>query len=118
MGEVAAGSHGANRLDANAIPETQVLGARAGQAAARRRTLDGERVPNGQAGAWEDRLRVAVAMSEGDGTDYVAMRKELQATMWQTLGIVRTRDGMERGVAEVATLVARLNDAHPAGARS
>jgi len=36
VGETAGGVHGANRLDSNAIPETQVFGARAGAAAGSR----------------------------------------------------------------------------------
>jgi fumarate reductase (CoM/CoB) subunit A len=37
VGEAAGGVHGANRLDSNALPETQVFGARAGRSAAGRR---------------------------------------------------------------------------------
>ena len=118
VGEAAGGVHGANRLDSNAIPETQVFGARAGQAAALRRAVGSERVPQGPAEAWEERLHAAVATAEGTGADYAAMRKDLQSTMWQALGIVRTKEGMERGLADVGALAARLNGARPAGVRS
>lgn len=118
VGEVAGGVHGANRLDSNAIPETQVFGARAGKSAARARTLGGAAFPKAAAAAWEERLSDAIAMPEGTGSDYAAMRKDLQSAMWQTLGIVRTREGMERGLAAVAALDSRLEAARPAGARS
>jgi len=118
VGEVAGGVHGANRLDSNAIPETQVFGARAGQSSARARGDRLAEFPDAAAAAWDDRLRRAMATSEDAGADYTSIRKDLQATMWQTLGIVRTSEGMERGLTEVSALEARLDGAAPAGARS
>jgi fumarate reductase (CoM/CoB) subunit A len=118
VGEVAGGVHGANRLDSNAIPETQVFGARAGQSAARARSTQGPAFPAGAADAWEHRLREAMGVPEAGGSDYAAMRKELQSTMWRTLGIVRNRVGMERGLEEVSSLQERLNTAVPSGARA
>jgi succinate dehydrogenase/fumarate reductase flavoprotein subunit len=53
-----------------------------------------------------------------EGTDYAGMRKDLQATMWRTLGIVRTRDQMQKGLAEVQSIERHLETAEPAGARS
>jgi succinate dehydrogenase/fumarate reductase flavoprotein subunit len=119
VGEAAGGVHGANRLDSNAIPETQVFGARVGQSAARQKTIGGEPAPDGPAQRWEERLQAAVTATAEEPSDYAGMRKALQATMWQTLGIVRTKQGMEKGLAEVASLAARLDEATPGpGARS
>ena len=118
VGEVAGGVHGANRLDSNAIPETQVFGARAGQSAARARGSRVEPFPDSRAEWLEELLRDAVERPEDAGTDYAAMRKELQATMWRSLGIVRSREGMEAGLSEVHDLAWRLGEAMPAGARA
>ncbi len=119
VGEAAGGVHGANRLDSNAIPETQVFGARAGSAAARRsRTHPGTAFPVSLAADWADRFGRAMSAAEAEGSEYAGMRKDLQATMWQTLGIVRTRDQMLRGLAEVGSIEQRLQHAEPAGARS
>ena len=119
VGEAAGGVHGANRLDSNAIPETQVFGARAGRAAAR--TSGARRpapIPDRLAAPWIDRFSRAMSAETAAGPDYAAMRKDLQATMWQTLGIVRTGDEMKRGLAEVQSIEERLSCAEPAGPRS
>jgi fumarate reductase (CoM/CoB) subunit A len=118
VGEAAGGVHGANRLDSNAIPETQVFGARAGQSAAQGRTSVAPPFPRDSVQRWEERLHEATRTPEGTGADYAAMRKDLQAAVWQTLGIVRTHDGMQRGLSEVAGIEAQLRDARPAGARA
>lgn len=118
VGEAAGGVHGANRLDSNAIPETQVFGARAGQSAARAAATSAPHFPAAPVTAWERRLVDATATAEDDGSDYAAMRKELQATIWGTLGIVRTQNDMERGAAGVAALEQRLRAARPSGARA
>jgi fumarate reductase (CoM/CoB) subunit A len=118
VGEAAGGVHGANRLDSNAIPETQVFGARAGQSAARARSLGRGRFPDAKTAAWEERLAAASSRADSEGADYAAMRKDLQATMWRTLGIVRTAEGMREGLAQVDAVAGRLDNAQPAGARS
>jgi succinate dehydrogenase/fumarate reductase flavoprotein subunit len=119
VGEAAGGVHGANRLDSNAIPETQVFGARAGQAAARRSRTDlPAPFPAPPGTDWTDRFGRAMSAADTEGTDYAGMRKDLQATMWRTLGIVRTRDQMQKGLAEVQSIERRLENAEPAGARS
>jgi len=118
VGEAAGGVHGANRLDSNAIPETQVFGARAGQSAARARSRAGAPLPDAPGAAWERRLAEALSRPDDQGSDYASMRKDLQATMWRSLGIVRTAEGMRQGLAEVEALGERLRGAVPAGARS
>ena len=118
VGEAAGGVHGANRLDSNAIPETQVFGARAGRSAARAAQSAHAGSREGASQAWARRLEAALATPETEGTDYAAMRKDLQATMWRTLGIVRTAAGMRQGLAEVEALAGTLDRARPAGARA
>ena len=112
-GETAGGVHGGNRLNSNAVPETQVFGHRAGQAAARHA---GAAVP----GAVDDRAlarwtgRLAAIRDEGS-----EVSPELKATltafrdaMWLGLGIVRTEAGLGKAVAH-----AEATEAHMAGLR-
>jgi succinate dehydrogenase/fumarate reductase flavoprotein subunit len=119
VGEAAGGVHGANRLDSNAIPETQVFGARAGNRAAKRSLTHVQTaIQPSIESDWDDRFRRARSAADTAGSDYAGMRKDLQATMWQTLGIVRTRDQMSRGLAEVQSIERRLQHSEPAGPRS
>jgi L-aspartate oxidase len=96
-GEVACtGVHGANRLASNSLLEGLVFGARAGQAAAS--DLKGRRAPSG-AGAVE-----AAAASRADvrrvSAAAAAVRKRVRRLMWERVGILRTREGLERALSE------------------
>jgi fumarate reductase (CoM/CoB) subunit A len=121
VGEAAGGVHGANRLDSNALPETQVFGARAGRAAADRR---GRRRPTAPVVPpdWQRRFENAMAADDsepGDAPDqYVELRKELQSVMWNQLGIVREAAQMEVGLRELGRLERRLAAYLPSGARA
>jgi L-aspartate oxidase len=96
-GEVACtGVHGANRLASNSLLEGLVFGARAGQAAAS--DLKGSRAPSAES-AFEgastpraDVRRVSAAAA--------AVRKRVRRLMWERVGILRTREGLERALSE------------------
>jgi fumarate reductase (CoM/CoB) subunit A len=105
VGETAGGVHGANRLDSNAIPETQVFGTRAGATAAAdpravsvsdfdrslQRWLDGHTEPR---------------PGTGTATEFATLRRELQAVAWRDLGIVREAHRLAGGLGDVARLLA------------
>ena len=119
VGEAAGGVHGANRLDSNAIPETQVFGARAGKAAAARSRAPGRSAPSiAPDRTWTDRLLQADAAPVTSVEEYAELRKDLQATMGRTFGIVRSRTQMERGLIEVEAIERTLETAAPAGVRA
>jgi fumarate reductase (CoM/CoB) subunit A len=106
-GETAGGTHGGNRLNSNAVPETQVMGHRAGVAAAAASRAAG-RVDERQIARWADRLD---RLSGGNGHPSEAMDRlltEFQHAMWLGLGIVRTGEGLARAEAEVAGFRERL----------
>ncbi|WP_170985079.1 FAD-binding protein [Roseomonas sp. AR75] len=112
VGEVAGGIHGANRINSNALPETQVFGDRAGRMAAARSTL-----PRGDVGAiaqgWARRLD---AGEDGGFTEaeLAEKLKALRTAMWDFLGIVRNETGLRSGLAHVGALAAALEARGPA----
>jgi fumarate reductase (CoM/CoB) subunit A len=111
-GETAGGVHGANRLDSNAIPETQVFGARAGRAAAA--YADGaERRATAEALADWRAAHVAVGAA-WSAADYQTRRKRLQAVAWDALGIVREGGRLAAGLAELAELRDEVAGSAPA----
>jgi fumarate reductase (CoM/CoB) subunit A len=121
-GETAGGLHGANRLDSNAIPETQVFGARAGAAAARRAAGGPARPSSNGSPAtrdWPPRWRSVQA--EGPTArateEYRRLRGRLKRTTWLRLGIVRDGAGLRDGLEAVRRLARELAPLRPASAR-
>jgi succinate dehydrogenase/fumarate reductase flavoprotein subunit len=108
-GETAGGVHGGNRLNSNAVPETQVFGHRAGRAAARYAGGAGPgAVDDGTLARWTRRL----AAIRDEGSEVSA---ELKATlaafrdaMWLGLGIVRTEAGLAKACAQAEATEAHL----------
>ncbi len=112
VGETAGGAHGANRLDSNAIPEGQVFGARAGEAAARR----AQRVGRPQS-AHQDGQRLGTVATPAHDEALTGMRRELQALMDHSFGIVRTAADLEAGLRGVRALYDRAAILTPRSAR-
>jgi fumarate reductase (CoM/CoB) subunit A len=112
VGETAGGVHGANRLDSNAIPETQVFGARAGAAAAAEpRHVAGVEFDAAFERWSEDHGNLAGAVSAAP--EFAELRRELQAVAWRDLGIVRDAERLSRGLAEVSQLLNRVQALSP-----
>ena len=107
-GENAGGAHGGNRLNSNAIPETQVMGHRAGLAAAALRGRAPGRVDERLARAWETRLAGVRDETTDASPAMDALLAELQQKMWLGLGIVRTAEGLTRALADTAAIRDRL----------
>jgi len=101
-GEATGGLHGANRRGGNALTETVVFGARAGQAA-------GEWANQAPAcridGNPKDRMKPAIN-STMDHAESAATRQlgELRKTLWDDGGILRNRQGLERALKAVAAI--------------
>jgi L-aspartate oxidase len=94
-GEVACtGVHGANRLASNSLLEGLVFGARAGQAAVK----DGS---NFQLSSFKSERDELETRNLKPGTTLsTAVRKRVKRIMWERVGIIREKTGLERGVAE------------------
>jgi fumarate reductase (CoM/CoB) subunit A len=97
-GETAGGIHGGNRLNSNALPDTQVFGARAGRRAAERAL---SRHPAGPTAAAATPPLRAGGLGE---RDLAARHATLQGRMWEALGILRSAPRMRAGLAHVHSL--------------
>ena len=97
-GETAGGIHGGNRLNSNALPDTQVFGARAGRRAAERAL---SRHPAGPTAAAATPPVRAGGLGE---RDLAARHATLQGRMWEALGILRSAPRMRAGLAHVHSL--------------
>ena len=110
-GEAVGGANGANRLSGNAIPEAFVFGERAGRFAAE--------AVGGEAHAWSDQaaapaldlIREIEARAEtapgSSGAATGEMWRELQDLMWRNVGLLRTADKLESGLARIRDMRAR-----------
>lgn len=112
-GEITGGLHGANRMGGNALTETVVFGARAGEAAA----------------AWaadisdDDRNAVLKDLdspvfktgAKGDGAGAAELMAGLQKILWEEGGIMRNRPGLRHALAATA-LIGSAADELPAAA--
>jgi succinate dehydrogenase/fumarate reductase flavoprotein subunit len=99
-GEAVGGPGGANRLSGNAISEAMVFGERAGHGAAE--TAAG--ADPGWSPTCAERARGELAdlrARKGRGRAPGAVQAELQDAMWEHAGPFRSRDGLERALAQI-----------------
>jgi succinate dehydrogenase/fumarate reductase flavoprotein subunit len=98
-GEVAGGVQGANRLGGNALTETIVFGARAGEAAAKWVKA------NPAVGQIPDLAGfIPPSGPERDGRLAGELKARLKEIMWQWVGILRDQAGLARAGRELALL--------------
>jgi succinate dehydrogenase / fumarate reductase flavoprotein subunit len=116
-GEVAAGLHGANRLGGNSLSDLLVFGRRAGLAAAEFAAQ--RRAP----GAVDERevAEAAAAMTapleRKGGEGPYAMHSELQQTMQDLVGIIRTQSELDEAAHRIEELRRRLGHVSARGGR-
>ena len=113
-GETAGGVHGGNRLNSNAVPETQVFGHRAGRAAARYAGAAGPgAVDERTLARWTRRL--AAVRDEGSevSAELKATLAAFRDAMWLGLGIVRTEAGLAKAAAQAEATEAQLGELRP-----
>ena len=102
-GEVAAGIHGANRLAANALTETQVFGAIAGENAARR-ALSKPNIPLAldQVDAVKNRFETIIKRDEG--FDPLDVKADLSDVMSINVGVIRNEDGLQKAAESIENI--------------
>jgi fumarate reductase (CoM/CoB) subunit A len=109
-GENAGGVHGGNRLNSNAVPDTQVFGHRAGIAAARY-----AKVARGGAPDFRpvERVKRHLESLPSDAVEaapeFPALHDELKQLMTHGIGIVRTAEGLRRAIADACAIRERLS---------
>jgi succinate dehydrogenase / fumarate reductase flavoprotein subunit len=116
-GEVAAGMHGANRLGGNSLSDLLVFGRRAGRAAAEyARALDVR--PEAASDQPDEIARAALQPFERrDGKNPYALQHELQDTMQELVGIIRTEDELKKALDRLGELKERASNATAEGNR-
>jgi succinate dehydrogenase/fumarate reductase flavoprotein subunit len=108
-GEASAGLHGANRIEGNALSETQTQGAMAGENAAKyaaRTSTDKVDAATAEAKR-EERL---APVKRSAGLHHWELRKPLQETMWTRIGVVRTGEGLESAYKNISGWKDRLGE--------
>jgi succinate dehydrogenase / fumarate reductase flavoprotein subunit len=101
-GECTAGLHGANRLGGNSLTETLVYGRRAGEAAAAF-ALANDVALRPQA-VMRNAEASMVAMVR-NGTELArAAQRELRDMLWEHAGVVRSSEGLEKGLNRLHAL--------------
>ena len=108
-GEDASGMHGANRLGGNGVANSTVFGGIAGDAMARWIAEHcGHRAPDPDVLSAElERTEHPFSHKPGNLN---ALRERLLDVMWDDVGVVRHRAGMERGIAALDAIEAELLD--------
>ncbi|MCW2698866.1 MAG: Succinate dehydrogenase [Blastococcus sp.] len=107
-GEVAGGMHGSNRLGGNSLSDLLVFGRRAGLAAAEHALKRMGRVELAD-DALADAGRAALAPFEREGGENpYTVQHDLQQTMHDLVGIIRTAPEMEQALARIAALKERV----------
>jgi succinate dehydrogenase/fumarate reductase flavoprotein subunit len=102
-GEVCGGMHGANRLVGNALTEAFVFGAIAGgRAAARASAIGWTAPPTDEVAAGVARLK---EMASGGGRgDPGQLMLALKRVMWDGVGVLRSRAGLENALEQILAL--------------
>ena len=105
-GEDAGGAHGANRLGGNGVANSTVFGGIAGEVMADWAGSEGLREPD------EALLDAEVARANHPFTkpagDLNDLRERLLDVMWDDVGVIRNKGGLERGIARLAALESEL----------
>jgi succinate dehydrogenase / fumarate reductase flavoprotein subunit len=107
-GEVSGGMHGSNRLGGNSLSDLLVFGARAGSGAAAYVHGLGDRRPEVDQAVIDAAAAAALAPFEEEGGENpYTLHQEMQQTMNDLVGIIRTAEEIERALERLEDLKAR-----------
>jgi succinate dehydrogenase / fumarate reductase, flavoprotein subunit len=107
-GEVSGGMHGSNRLGGNSLSDLLVFGRRAGMGAlAYLDSLDGARPRASDAELEAARAEALAPLERSGGENPYTLHSEVQQTMSDLVGIIRTEDDIKAALAELEKLRAR-----------
>jgi fumarate reductase flavoprotein subunit len=106
-GEDASGMHGANRLGGNGVANSTVFGGIAGDVMPRWIAANGgHRAPDKD--VLDAELARALRPFTRKGGNLNGLRERLLDTMWDDVGVVRDRAGLDRGIAMLDEIEAEL----------
>jgi succinate dehydrogenase / fumarate reductase flavoprotein subunit len=109
-GEVSGGMHGSNRLGGNSLSDLLVFGRRAGLGAAEYIGRLGSKLPVADEGEIEAARAEALApLDRANGENPYAVHAEVQETMSNLVGIIRTEAEIKKALAELETLGERAS---------
>jgi succinate dehydrogenase / fumarate reductase flavoprotein subunit len=120
VGECSGGMHGSNRLGGNSLSDLLVFGKRSGDAAAAYVAgLGGSRPALSDADlAAAEQLALAPFETSGTGTENpYTIQQDLQQTMNDLVGIIRTRAELEKSLGEIEKLKERAQHLAVSGDR-
>jgi succinate dehydrogenase / fumarate reductase flavoprotein subunit/fumarate reductase flavoprotein subunit len=105
-GEDAGGVHGANRLGGNGIAESCVYGRLAGKSIAKflqdkRNRVIKESAPGMAQGIVD---RISAPLGRTKGANAFAVRRDIQETNWNKVGVVRSREDLQESLGDFARL--------------
>ncbi|MDG6939125.1 MAG: FAD-binding protein [Nitrososphaerota archaeon] len=116
-GEAASGLHGANRLGGNSLADILVFGRRAGLAAAEyARTAQPGRVAEYDAG--DEMARLLAPFKVKGGQNPFALKEKIASVMWKYVGIVRSGEGLAKGLEEMLAIAAESKNLEAKGGRT
>ena len=109
-GEVTGGLHGANRMGGNALTETLVFGARAGEAAAKwAKDSDG----NPKTEIFKDaEVGKFACVKETDSSNPAELMTDLSEVVWKKAGIIRNQRGLAQALNAVNTISEKALQSH------
>jgi len=111
-GEVCGGTHGANRIEGNALTETLVFGTIAGDRAATRASkMKQIPAPDSQVAAEVERLRDLVSHQGRENLN--ELQQSLKRTMWHKVGVIRNGKSLADAQREILALREQLQAVSP-----
>jgi succinate dehydrogenase / fumarate reductase flavoprotein subunit len=118
-GEVGGGMHGSNRLGGNSLGDLLVFGKRAGESAAAYVSGLGDRRPAPAPSDVEAAVAKALApLSRKGGENPYDVHHDLQQTMNDLVGIIRTADELEQALKALDELKVRASKVSATGGRA
>jgi succinate dehydrogenase / fumarate reductase flavoprotein subunit len=117
-GEVAAGMHGSNRLGGNSLSDLLVFGRRAGLYAAEYAKRLARMPLIDEAQVTRLSAEIVGPLERREGENAYTLHTELQETMQDLVGIIRTESELQQAVVRIDALRARAGRAAVAGGRT
>jgi succinate dehydrogenase / fumarate reductase flavoprotein subunit len=110
--------HGSNRLGGNSLSDLLVFGARAGTGAAAYVLSLGDRRPDVDQAVIDAAAAAALAPFEEEGGENpYTLHQEMQQTMNDLVGIIRTREELAKSLGEIEKFKERAKHLHVSGDR-